>query len=39
MRTLYITPHPSLPLKGEGEGGGDVILFISFVLEKGLTLF
>jgi hypothetical protein len=29
---LYPPVHPSLPLKGEGEGGGDVILFNAFVL-------
>jgi hypothetical protein len=28
---LY-TPHPSLPLKGGGMGGGEVILFNTFAL-------
>jgi len=30
----YFTPTLSLPLEGEGEGGGKVILFIAFVLVK-----
>jgi hypothetical protein len=34
---IYFTPHPPLPLKGGGEGGGDVTSFMSFVLVGELS--